>query len=118
MPPKRCAVVASAWLNSSNSFACCSGVKPIPVSATATSIQSPPSAHPSRPQLDLALFGELAGIAQQIEQDLPQPHGIDGQGTEIVRGLDYEAVLVLLGELPRGADDFVDKGYQFDGRAD
>ena len=23
VPPKRCAVVASAWLNSSNSFACC-----------------------------------------------------------------------------------------------
>ena len=25
VPPKRCAVVASAWVNSSNSFACCSG---------------------------------------------------------------------------------------------
>src|SRR5215831_1395546 len=30
-------------------------------------------------QLNLALFGELTGIAQQIEQDLSQPHGIDGQ---------------------------------------
>src|SRR5215813_1586381 len=28
----------------------------------------------SHPQCDLPLLGELAGIAQQIEQDLPQPH--------------------------------------------
>jgi HlyD family secretion protein len=32
VPPKRRAVVASAWLNSWNSFACCSGVMPMPVS--------------------------------------------------------------------------------------
>src|SRR5215467_362201 len=44
VPPKRCAVAASAWLNSSNSFACCSGVMPMPVSATASSIQSRPLA--------------------------------------------------------------------------
>src|SRR6516162_6384209 len=43
VPPKRCAVVASAWLNSSNSFACWSAVMPMPVSATAISIQSRPS---------------------------------------------------------------------------
>src|SRR5262245_9574305 len=42
--PKRCAVLASAWLNSSNSLACCSGVMPMPVSATASSIQSRPLA--------------------------------------------------------------------------
>src|SRR5262249_4897190 len=29
--------------------------------------------HPARPQRDLALLGELKGIAQQIEQYLPQP---------------------------------------------
>src|ERR1700758_2327159 len=32
VPPKRWAVVASAWVNSSNSFACCSAVMPMPVS--------------------------------------------------------------------------------------
>src|SRR5260370_30344861 len=37
VPPKRCAVVASAWLNSLNSFACCSAVMPMPVSETANS---------------------------------------------------------------------------------
>src|SRR5262245_56790260 len=32
---------------------------------------------PARPQPDLAFLGELAGIAQQVEQYLPQPHGVD-----------------------------------------
>ena len=38
-------------------------------------------------QRDLALLGELAGIAQEIEQDLPQPHGIDRQGAEVLLAL-------------------------------
>src|SRR5262252_2066420 len=42
VPPKRCAVVLSAWLNSANSLACCSAVMPMPVSETDTSIQSRP----------------------------------------------------------------------------
>src|SRR5215468_8810801 len=42
VPPKRCAVVASAWLNSSKSFACCSGVIPMPVSETANSTKLVP----------------------------------------------------------------------------
>src|SRR5215472_17849554 len=33
---------------------------------------------PARPQPDLTFLGELAGIAQQIEQDLPQPQGVHG----------------------------------------
>jgi hypothetical protein len=32
VPPKRCAVEASAWVDSANSLACRSGVTPIPVS--------------------------------------------------------------------------------------
>src|SRR5262249_49135619 len=44
VPPKRWAVVASAWLNSANSLACCPGVMPMPVSATASSIHCRPSA--------------------------------------------------------------------------
>jgi len=35
--------------------------------------------HLARPQLDVALLGKLAGIAEEIEQDLLQPHGIDGE---------------------------------------
>ena len=104
VPPKRCAVVASAWLNSSNSFACCSAVMPMPVSETDSSIQSRPFADPARPQRDLALLGELAGVAQEIEQDLPQPHGVHRQRAEVVLHFDHQAVLVLLGELAGGAD--------------
>src|SRR5262245_22549173 len=37
VPPKRCAVAESAWLNSSNNLACCSAVMPMPVSETANS---------------------------------------------------------------------------------
>src|SRR5262249_3217149 len=63
--------------------------------------------HPSRRELDLALLREFAGIAQQIEQALPQPHGIDSARAEVLLRLDNQPVLVLLGELPGGADDLV-----------
>ena len=55
VPPNRWAVVASAGVNSSKSFACCPGVIPMPVSETDSSIQARPSA---RPRLDLAILGE------------------------------------------------------------
>ena len=118
VPPKRCAVEASAWVNSSNSFACCSGGH---ADAGVGHGKLDPVAsvdHPSRPQLDLALLGELAGIAQQVEQDLPQPHGVHGERAEVVLGFDDEAVLVLLGELARGADDLVDQRREMHGLRD
>src|SRR5262249_1352319 len=42
VPPKRCAVEASAWLNSSNNFACCSALHAMPLSATASSSPARP----------------------------------------------------------------------------
>src|SRR5262249_7013090 len=45
---------------------------------------------PARPQRDLALLGELKGIAQQIEQNLPQPHGVNGQCAEVLLDVDDE----------------------------
>ena len=72
-------------------------------------------AHPARPQLDLALLRELAGIAQQIEQDLPQPHRVDGQSAEVLLRVDDQAVLVLLGELARGADHLFDQRCELHG---
>src|SRR5262249_2165525 len=50
-------------------------------------------------KLHLACFGELAGIAQKVEQDLPQSHGVHGQCAEVLWGVNNEAVLVLLGKL-------------------
>src|SRR5215471_2004613 len=64
---------------------------------------------PTRLQLDLTLFGELAGIAQQVEQYLPQPHGVHGEDTQVLLRVDNETVLVLLGKLSGGADDLVDQ---------
>ena len=62
-------------------------------------------ARPARGKLHLARVGELAGIAEQIEQDLAQPHRIDGERPEILLLLDQQAILVLFGQLPSGADN-------------
>src|SRR5262249_35665952 len=72
-------------------------------------------AHLACRKLDLARFGELARIAQQIEQDLPQPHGVDRQCAEVLLGVNDDAVLVLLGKLSGGADDLVDQRCELHG---
>src|SRR5262249_52064493 len=59
------------------------------------------------PQPDLAFLGELAGIAQKVEEDLSQPHGVNGQCAEVLLGVNDEAVLFLVGKLSSGADDIV-----------
>src|SRR5262249_22657030 len=66
-------------------------------------------AHLACRKVALARFGELAGIAEEIEQDLPQPHGVHGQCAEVLLGVNDEPVLVLLGKLSGGADDLVDQ---------
>src|SRR5262249_21523054 len=70
--------------------------------------------HLAHAQGDLALLRELAGIAQEIEQNLLEPQGVRGERAHVFLGLDDEAVLVLLGELSRGADDLIDKPGQID----
>ena len=49
------------------------------------------------------------GAAQQIEQYLPQPHGVHGEDAQVLLGVDNETVLVLLGKLSGGADDLFDQ---------
>jgi hypothetical protein len=49
----------------------------------------------------------FARIAEEIEQYLPQPHGVHGQCAEVLLGVNDEAVLVLLGKLSGRADDLV-----------
>src|SRR5215470_4118171 len=66
-------------------------------------------AHLACRKLDLARFGELARIAEEIEKDLPQPHGVHGEDTQVLLGVDSETVLVLLGKLSGGPDDLVDQ---------
>src|SRR5262249_7329254 len=48
-------------------------------------------AHLACRKLDLARFGELARIAEEIEQDLPQPHGVHGHCAEVLLGVNDEA---------------------------
>ena len=68
-----------------------------------------PVDHFSHAQRHSPVLGKLASVAQQIEQDLPQPHGIDGQRAKVLLAFDDQTVLVLLGKLPRGADHLVDQ---------
>src|SRR5262249_55126129 len=67
---------------------------------------------PARPQPDLAFLGELAGIAEEIEQYLPQTHGIDGEGAEFLVRFHQQTVFVLLSELTRSADPLADQGRE------
>ena len=87
----------------------------MPVSATASSIQSLPFATLRARSLTSPCFGELAGIAQQIEQDLPQPQRVNRQSAEVLLRVENQAVLVLLGELARGADHLFDQRCELHG---
>ena len=71
VPPNRWAVLASAWANSSKSFACYPGVIPMPVTETDSAMAA--VAHHAPAQRHLALLGELVGVAQQVKQVLAQP---------------------------------------------
>jgi len=44
-------------------------------------------AHLACRKLDLARFSELARVAKEVEQDLPQPHGVHGQCAEVLSGV-------------------------------
>jgi hypothetical protein len=66
-------------------------------------------AHLAYRKFDLARFGELACITEEIEKDLPQPQGVQGQCAEVLFGVNDEAVLVLLGKLSGRADDIFDQ---------
>src|SRR5262249_14835379 len=66
-------------------------------------------------KLDLAFLGELAGVAQQVEQYLPQPHGVYGQCAEVILGVNDEAVLVLLGKLSGSVDNILDQRCELHG---
>jgi len=63
--------------------------------------------HLAHPERNLALLRELAGIAQEIEQNLLEPHGVCGERAQVLLRFDDEAVLVLLSELSRGTDDLI-----------
>src|SRR6266702_3538803 len=115
VPPYCRAVEESAWVNSSNSLACCSGVMPMPVSATAISIQLRPSTTFLTRSLTSPCLVNLQALLNRLSRDLPQPHGIDSELPEVFLGFKDEPVLVLLRQLPRRTDDVLKQGRQIHG---
>jgi hypothetical protein len=109
VPPNFCAVVASAWLNSSNSFGLLFRRHADPGVGDGELDEVAAIAHLVCRKLDLARFGEFAGIAEEVEQYLSQPHGVYGQSAEVLLGVNDEAVLVLLGKLSGGVDNILDQ---------
>src|SRR5262249_22119101 len=55
------------------------------------------------------LSGRRGYPGGQIEQKLPQPHGGDSEGTQLLLCFDQQTGLFLLGELARGADHLIDQ---------
>ena len=105
-------------MNSSNSFACCSGVMPMPVSATASSIQSRPSATLRTRSATSPCLVNLQALLNRLSRICRSRMGSTVQRAEVLLRLDDEAVLVLLGELARGADHLVDQRRQVHGFRD
>src|SRR5215831_2196944 len=87
----------------------------MPVSATANSTMLLPLLTLRAASLTSARFGELTRIAQQVQEYLPQPHGVHRQCAEGLLDFNDEAVLILLGKLSRGADDLIDQRCELHG---
>src|SRR3984893_15502345 len=89
VPPYFRVVDASACENSWNNLTICSGVMPMPVSATAMVLPPP------RMNRDGAALRELIRIAHEIEQRLPQPHRVGMQRPDRPIAEDHELVAIL-----------------------
>ena len=68
----------------------------------------PGLAYGGHAQANRACLGELTGVAQQVEQDLAQPHVVGVYRADPVGTVQLERVVVLLGERPGRAEHLVD----------
>ena len=96
-------------MNSSNSFACCSAVMPMPVSETANSTQSLPLLTLRPASLTSPALVNLQALLSRLSSICRSRMGSTVKCAEVLLGFNDEAVLVLLGELSGGADDLVDQ---------
>ena len=82
VPPYLRVVDVSAWEKALKSFCCLSGGMPMPVSLTAKCRQTSCSVRDSHldPEHHLPRFGELDGVADQVDDDLAQAVGVAHQG--------------------------------------
>src|SRR2546422_3087025 len=87
---------------------------PMPLSATANSTQSRPSATLRIRRATSPSFVNLQALLRRLSRICLEPHGVRVERAQVLLGLDDEAVLVLLGELSPGAADLLDKPGQID----
>src|SRR5207302_7985525 len=64
---------------------------------------------------DLAVLGELAGVAQQVEQDLPQSHRVGVQLARTLGLIEDKLVLVGVRQRPGYSHDLFEQGLEGDG---
>src|SRR6516225_9876535 len=112
VPPKFWAVVASAWLNSSNSFACCSAVMPIPVSETANSTKPLPLLTLRAASLTSPALVNLHALLRRLSRICRSRMGSTVNVPRFSWASTMRRFLVLLGELSGGADNLIDKPCQ------
>jgi hypothetical protein len=121
VPPNFACVPASAWVNAWNSLPKCSLVIPIPVlvslnsmpcvvddapSLSNSSCEGPPASRRRTASL-IALLGELASVAQEVEQGLPDL-GLTGAHSSDVRGaVEQEGVRPFRDQGPQGRQHIV-----------
>ena len=109
MPPYLLAVAEDAWENSWNSLPICSAVMPMPVSVTAIVIQSRPSSVALLAvDGDGAVIGKLVGVAEEVEQRLPDPDLV-GMHHPDRSAMDCDLVAVLRRQRLRGLDHVSDQ---------
>jgi hypothetical protein len=99
VPPKLCAVEASAWLNSSNSFACCSAVMPMPVSETANSTKLLPLLTLRAASLTSPSFVNLQALLSRLSKSCLSRVESESERAQVLWRFNDEPVFVLLGEL-------------------
>ena len=87
VPPNRRVVEPSAWLKASKIVACLSAGMPMPVSVTAKCSIEPVAGARVFATLDqdVALLGELDGVADEVDEHLPEPHRVADDAGRHVR---------------------------------
>ena len=88
------------------------GVRPMPVSATASSTQSRPSATLRTRRATSPSFVNLQALLNRLSRICRSRMGSRVERAEVLLRFDDEAVLVLLGELSRSADNLVNQRWQ------
>src|SRR5262245_54042646 len=95
--------------------ACCSAVIPMPLSATASSIQARPAATLRTRSATSPSFVNLQALLKRLSKICLSRMGIRGERAQVLLRFNDEPVLVLLSKLTGGADDLIDQPDQING---